>query len=453
MKRPDNIFLITADSLRFDTVFGHGDTRLNYMKKNGTCFTQARSAGCWTLPATASVFTGLMPHQHGATSQTRYLSPKIPTLAERLKGLGYETVMLTANRVTTDIFGLDRGFDRVIRSWERVTPKNSKLKRLLVMAGKPRVRKMLLSKDRLVQELSGELEAGNAWAQVNYPEMFDETLNILKENRRKKKPAFFYINLMETHFPYHVAPTFRLISSGWKKRLEEILGLYHLLNQSFLKDNRDYFPGDISEIFRKRQRLAWEQIVSSLDQFVQDLHEDKNNLVIFCSDHGDNFGDQGWYYHFSNVTEAGNRVPLFWLDNRSRRATQMDEPVSSRFIHHSILDACGKSSSEGTLFSPSPETLPVMQSYWYNNQGRTMRQYRANQFCFVQNDVRYLFRQGKWYVAPLLYNGGELMAQYMGSGTDPIKESVEDRQRRDFLLKTFDRYLDFSLKINASTIH
>ena len=57
-------------------------------------FHQARAAGCWTLPATASVFTGLLPHEHGATTHTRRLRADVPTLAERMKQLGYATETL-----------------------------------------------------------------------------------------------------------------------------------------------------------------------------------------------------------------------------------------------------------------------------------------------------------------------------------------------------------------------
>ena len=65
MDRPKNIVLIVADSLRWDSVRGGDGPRLPYIQQHATDFTNARSAGCWTLPATASLFTGLLPHEHG----------------------------------------------------------------------------------------------------------------------------------------------------------------------------------------------------------------------------------------------------------------------------------------------------------------------------------------------------------------------------------------------------
>ncbi|HAE30753.1 MAG TPA: hypothetical protein DCF89_06535, partial [Flavobacteriales bacterium] len=97
VSKPQNIILIVADSLRYDSMHLGTAPGLSYAESHGTKFTEARSAGCWTLPATASLFTGLMPHEHGATSQTRKLSEHAPTLAERLQLDGFKTYQVTAN--------------------------------------------------------------------------------------------------------------------------------------------------------------------------------------------------------------------------------------------------------------------------------------------------------------------------------------------------------------------
>ncbi|MBT5402025.1 MAG: sulfatase-like hydrolase/transferase, partial [Crocinitomicaceae bacterium] len=157
MAKPQNIILIVADSLRYDSINNGLESGLPYTEKHSAKFTEARSAGCWTLPATASLFTGLLPHQHGATSQSRKLNNEATTLAEKLKADGYKTYQVTANVATTEIFGLDKGFDEVHKIWSLVQPKFKKVLRLAVLAGKPRVRKMLLSKDKIVKELSEDL--------------------------------------------------------------------------------------------------------------------------------------------------------------------------------------------------------------------------------------------------------------------------------------------------------
>ena len=211
---PQHIFLIIADSLRFDSVHAQG-INLPYVQSNALNFTQARSSGCWTLPATASLFSGLVPHEHGATAQTRAIREDIPTLSEKLKKAGYNTYQVTANVATTNVFGLNRGFDHVYKIWEEVPTKSKIVSNILLLLGKPRMRKRLMSKDYISQKLGEDLNASKIWMQNTYQDVFNKVREVLKENEAKKQKCFFFINVMESHFPYHVSPQFNTIHNGW----------------------------------------------------------------------------------------------------------------------------------------------------------------------------------------------------------------------------------------------
>ena len=66
-----------------------------------------------TLPAHATLLTGLLPPQHGArVNGVHQLAPDIPTLSEQLKMAGYRTGAFIAAFVLNAKFGLDQGFDR-----------------------------------------------------------------------------------------------------------------------------------------------------------------------------------------------------------------------------------------------------------------------------------------------------------------------------------------------------
>jgi hypothetical protein len=416
---------------------------LAYTEAHGTKFTEARSAGCWTLPATASLFTGLMPHEHGATSQTRKLSGDTVTLAEKLQADGFKTYQVTANVATTEIFGLDRGFDEVHKIWGLVQPKFKKTLRFAVLAGKPRVRKMLMSRDTLVNDLSEDLTVGNCWVQNTFEDSFGVARNIIKKNEQKNERSFVFINMMESHFPYHIGPTFKLSQKGIKNKSKEVKGLYHLLNQSFLKKDKEYIQPRIAEIIQKRQHESWNILQQKLDQYIQELHQDKNNLVIFCSDHGDNFGDQEWYYHFSNVTDAGNKVPLYWMDNESKTPRTINTPISSRFIQNSILEKCELDHAKGSLFSEEQITLPILQSYWYDNNGKTMDKFIFNQFCFVQDKMRYAYKNGNWSGARISENAIEPKFEPLPVGFDPIEETVIDLERKTLLIRSLKEFNAF----------
>ncbi|HCP47547.1 MAG TPA: hypothetical protein DIU15_16015, partial [Deltaproteobacteria bacterium] len=161
--QPHNIVVVVADSLRYDSVHRDGASATPYMSAHGVRFSQARSAGCWTLPATASMFTGLLPHEHGATSQTRDVDQGRPTLPELLQDKGYVTRQLTNNVATTHIFGLDRGFDDVERHWKSLVVRGNPLYNCLVVFGKPRMRRRFLKGDWLMNRMSEDMEASRSW--------------------------------------------------------------------------------------------------------------------------------------------------------------------------------------------------------------------------------------------------------------------------------------------------
>ncbi len=156
------------------------------------------------MPATASIFTGLLPHEHGGTSQTRYIDKKSATLAEILRDNGFDTYQITANVATTEIFGLERGFNNVYKLWDNIVPRFPKLIDFLVLIGKPRVRKKLFSKNLLMSDFSEDIKVGNSWLQSLYPTAFSKANKIIEKNEKIGKKSFIFLNLMETHYPYHI---------------------------------------------------------------------------------------------------------------------------------------------------------------------------------------------------------------------------------------------------------
>jgi Sulfatase len=446
--RPRNVFLIVADSLRYDAVQPLVGTAPSYMEDHAMRFTNARSAACWTLPATVSLFSGLMPHEHGATTQSRWFDDKIPSLAGKLKNKGYKPIMVTANSVTTEVFNVDKDFDEVHKIWLDVQSRHPMMLRLVLTFNRPRIRRMVLKpKDDLFFKLSEDLTQGIVYAQSTCRDLFDKTRQRMQQENAKGQGCFFFLNLMETHYPYHISDTFELLSRNIRGKMREWHTLYHLLSQSFLKTEDEIIKQDMLDLFRERQRKSWQLVKPLLDAFIEEIHKDKDNLVVFCSDHGDNFGDQGWQYHFSNVTDAGNRVPLYWLDHQHSAPTVLDHKVSSRFIHQSIMKACGDDTISQDLFEESDTTIPILQSFWYNNEGLTLPKYKYNQICFVEGDQRYVNRAGEWLQAPVGTTGAEPIFQKIGTQTNPLEELKLSAERRAYMQQVFGDFSTFSEQI------
>ncbi len=113
-RRP-GILLITLDTTRADSLgfeSGTGATpNLDALAARGIVFSHAYSTAPTTLPAHASMMTGLYPAEHGIHENARVLAPDLPLLAPRLKELGYRTAAFVSGFPLSGQFGLERGFD------------------------------------------------------------------------------------------------------------------------------------------------------------------------------------------------------------------------------------------------------------------------------------------------------------------------------------------------------
>lgn len=112
--RPRNLIIVCLDTFRLErsSAFGADRTttpRLAELAARGTTFTEVQSTSNWTVPAVASLFTGLLPAGHGAVvpGKTKNLgvAPEAPNppganrpmLAEILSAAGFETKIVSGN--------------------------------------------------------------------------------------------------------------------------------------------------------------------------------------------------------------------------------------------------------------------------------------------------------------------------------------------------------------------
>ncbi|MBW2394941.1 MAG: sulfatase-like hydrolase/transferase [Deltaproteobacteria bacterium] len=113
---PD-VLLITIDTLRADHVgaYGavHGATpNIDRLAKESVLFESALTTAPLTLPAHASMLTGLLPPQHGVRHNGVYfLRNEARTLAEGFREGGWATGAVLGAFVLSSQFGLQQGFD------------------------------------------------------------------------------------------------------------------------------------------------------------------------------------------------------------------------------------------------------------------------------------------------------------------------------------------------------
>ena len=111
------VILISIDTLRSDHVGAYGYTQIatpaiDKFRADSILYQRAYSACPLTLVSHASVFTGLLPAEHGIRDNLGYtLNSNVKTLAEVMKGKGYQTGGAVSAIVLRGESQIRRGFD------------------------------------------------------------------------------------------------------------------------------------------------------------------------------------------------------------------------------------------------------------------------------------------------------------------------------------------------------
>ena len=112
-----NVLLITISGIRADHLasYGHDPAAtptLDALAERGVLFERAMSTAPVTLPAHASLLTGLHPLEHGLITRGKDPLPKdARTLAEILSERGYRSAAFTSAYALDSRYGLDQGFE------------------------------------------------------------------------------------------------------------------------------------------------------------------------------------------------------------------------------------------------------------------------------------------------------------------------------------------------------
>ena len=273
---PD-IVLVMIDTLRLDALGVGGNSRdaspnIDAFARSGTLFSRAYSAGTWTLPATASIFTGLQAWEHRAIrdynepSQFGRLEQHHETVAETLQGAGYNTGAFINNAYLAPDFGLNQGFGTY--SFEG--------------AG-------------LVDHRTASQTVVLAMEWLN----------------NQSGPSFLTIHTMEPHADYQPSPEFSgRFSSELPHTITAPLGPDMV--EGMIVGREVPSPDDQAYI-----RALYDEEVLTSDKAFGELIEaldardnDRGTLIVLVSDHGEEFWEFGAYEHGHSTKSVVTQVPL-----------------------------------------------------------------------------------------------------------------------------------------------
>jgi arylsulfatase A-like enzyme len=321
-----NIILITLDTVRADHLSLYGyprptTPRIDQWARHGVVFENAIASSSWTLPSHASIFTGLLPHQHGA-DWAKPLDPSWWTLAEVLSLRGYETAGFTANLGNGWIgLGMGNGF-------ELYDDDSTSVRHNL---------KSLLLGNRVLQPFYEKYVLPDTFDRRDARQINRDVLRWF--HHRSPRPYYLFINYFDVHEPY-VAPTHfpsRLghVSPWVVGRIEAVMDE---------ENNHLRLPAEDT----KSLIAAYDNCLAFLDESVGNLLDSlsrlpgwEDTIVIITSDHGEGFGEHGTYSHASNLHREVLHVPLVIFGPKIPLGVRISRLVRIQEIFETVLQFAG----------------------------------------------------------------------------------------------------------------
>jgi arylsulfatase len=275
---PDIMFIV-LDAARADHFSTYGYPRvttpnIDVLSRDGLVFEQMFSSSAYTLTSTATLFTGHSWATHRLITPGSVLSDDFLTMSELLGLVGYWTLGISDNPNVSESTNLSQGFHEFIETWH---------------AGK---------------DISRRLN----WC-------FDERLGRgIPENR----PAFMYLHALPPHSPYTPEPEHDLWApAGYAGDVDgsvEQLKVIH--DQRVLPDDTDRERW--ISLYDANLHLA-DRIARGLMDSFQAMGRVRPLWIVVTSDHGEAFGEHGFYEHLSDVHDEMTHIPfVMWPADQLR---------------------------------------------------------------------------------------------------------------------------------------
>ncbi len=251
------LVVLSVDTLRADHAVRTETWR--WLAARGRAWPRAMSTASWTVPALASLWTGLPPAEHGAGRRPEggyaALREEAAPLAEVLRRRGYRAAAFVANPFVTEELGFQRGFSVFVNPDEHPAFP-------LLLAGLPRGLAGVSSRDgaRVVDRALAWLAAApdDGW--------------------------LLWVHLFDPHLPYEHAPAGSLTHT-----ITDLEAVRRGAMPPGLPDavRRDY----AAEV--ARADAAALRLLRALD----DRGFFSRGTLVFAADHGEELWDHGGFEH------------------------------------------------------------------------------------------------------------------------------------------------------------
>lgn len=274
-----NLLWIVVDALRYDHLSSYGQKSfstpaIDSLAKKGALFSRAYCSYPATLPSFASMFTSTYPIDHGIKTNAQVLPDGLMTVAEILRGHGFQTAAVVSNPILNKKTNIGRGFE----FYDDHLPQKE------------------ISRDLLERPGNLTVQAAIQWLVQN----------------GKQKRFFLLVHFQDTHGPYYPHPELTNLLPKTRngiqlevsdKEKEDTIPSYQAIeNRKDVDFYRTNYAGEVIYTDRQIQRLL---------AALQEIGAEEETAVIFTADHGEALGEHHQYFkHGEFLHEPQIRVPL-----------------------------------------------------------------------------------------------------------------------------------------------
>ena len=301
-QQPD-VILLTIDTLRADAV--QYAPYLEELMNSGKRWQAAYSPSNWTLPSYASLMTGLSPQEHGcgrgpftpeptgAVENRNFRALGVaPTVAEAMRDAGYATAMFYQNPLLESWTGLQRGFDRYLRTADRAPAHHQEACR---------------------------------WWQAN-----------------SHRARFLTLHYMAPHLPYLPPASAR---GGLGVNPLDALHPESLFERDHSPMERQAFF-DLPAASRAQVALWYQAEVAAMDAELRSLittlrASSPDCLILIHADHGEELWDAGSFEHGHSFDDSVIHVPLAMVREGFLHAESITQPVAAHHLGTLMLEELG----------------------------------------------------------------------------------------------------------------
>lgn len=309
-----NIVMVTVDSLRADHCGFMGSElgltpRLDELASEGVVYENAFTQAGSTRSSTGTFLTGRYPHDRPTATSTQETVEQHfaaeDTLPERLRRLGYNTAVFTANPWTSRFYLDENLFDHFEDYLETTEGDEAD--------GQSKEKKTTLA-SRLMNWWKGQ-DMFMTWEA-----MYEKIETWLED---ADEPFFCWIFIVDPHMPYLAPKPYRTRSQ---------IPTY-LANASLFSND----PSRFSFLFDEVLESAYRDTIRYTDDFIAKLHadlEEHDPVMLVHADHGEVFNEGGTYGH-GNIHEGIIHVPFVISGGPTERVR---EPFSLQSVPDLVTD-------------------------------------------------------------------------------------------------------------------